>query len=65
VTRGDRFARAYTVAACEVGRDAARRLRLPEAVQRSVYHVYESGGAGAPRPAWPATTSRSGRGWPG
>lgn len=49
VTRGDRFARAYTVAACEVGRDAARRLRLPEAVQRSVYHVYEEWrGGGAP-----------------
>jgi HD-GYP domain-containing protein (c-di-GMP phosphodiesterase class II) len=49
VTQGDRFARAYTVAACEVGRDAARRLRLPEAVQRSVYHVYEEWrGGGAP-----------------
>src|SRR5262245_30325661 len=41
LTRGDRFARAYTVAACETGRDAARRLRLPEEVQRGVYHVYE------------------------
>ena len=40
-TRGGRFATAYTVAACEVGRDAARRLRLPEEVQRGVYHVYE------------------------
>jgi HD-GYP domain-containing protein (c-di-GMP phosphodiesterase class II) len=40
-TRGGHFATAYTVAACEVGRDAARRLRLPEEVQRGVYHVYE------------------------
>ena len=29
VTRGSRFGKAYTTAACEVGRDAARRLRLP------------------------------------
>jgi HD-GYP domain-containing protein (c-di-GMP phosphodiesterase class II) len=41
VTRGSRFGKAYTTAACEVGRDAARRLRLPGEVQRSVYHVYE------------------------
>jgi HD-GYP domain-containing protein (c-di-GMP phosphodiesterase class II) len=41
LTRGSRFGTAYATAACEVGRDAARRLRLPEAVQRSVYHVYE------------------------
>ena len=41
VTRGRRFATAYTTAACEVGRAAARRLDLPETVQRSVYHVYE------------------------
>jgi hypothetical protein len=65
VTRGDRFARAYTVAACEVGRDAARRLRLPEACSAASTTSTRSGGAGAPRPAWPATTSRSGRGWPG
>jgi HD-GYP domain-containing protein (c-di-GMP phosphodiesterase class II) len=41
LTRGNAFGKAYTTAACEVGRDAARRLRLPEAVQRSLYHVYE------------------------
>jgi len=65
-TRGGRFATAYTVAACEVGRDAARRLRLPEEVQRGVYHVYEEWrGGGDPRRGWPATTSRWGRGWPG
>ena len=51
LTRGDRFATAYTVAACEVGRDAARRLRLPEEVQHSVYHIYEEWrGGGACRP---------------
>jgi HD-GYP domain-containing protein (c-di-GMP phosphodiesterase class II)/DNA-binding CsgD family transcriptional regulator len=41
VTRGGRFERGFTTAACEVGREAARRLGLPGAVQRSVYHVYE------------------------
>ena len=40
-TRGKRFGEAYTTAACEVGRDAARRLHLPDEVQRGVYHVYE------------------------
>ncbi|HEV2823818.1 MAG TPA: hypothetical protein VG035_01225, partial [Actinomycetota bacterium] len=38
LTRGNRFGTAYTTAACEVGRDAARRLGLPETVQRGVYH---------------------------
>ncbi|MGH3665279.1 MAG: HD domain-containing phosphohydrolase [Egibacteraceae bacterium] len=48
-TRGNRFGEAYTTAACEVGRDAARRLRLPEEVQGSIYHVYELWrGGGAP-----------------
>jgi HD-GYP domain-containing protein (c-di-GMP phosphodiesterase class II) len=41
VTRGSRFGDAYTTAACEVGRAAARRLGLPEAVQHSLFHVYE------------------------
>ncbi|HEX7189202.1 MAG TPA: HD domain-containing phosphohydrolase [Actinomycetes bacterium] len=41
ITRGSRFGKAFTTAACEVGRDAARRLHLPDEVQRSVYHVYE------------------------
>ena len=49
ITRGDGFGRAYTTAACEVGRDAARRLGLPPEVQRSVYHVYEEWrGGGVP-----------------
>jgi HD-GYP domain-containing protein (c-di-GMP phosphodiesterase class II) len=41
LARGGRFGTAYATAACEVGREAARRLGLPEQVQRSVYHVYE------------------------
>ncbi|MFW6205139.1 MAG: HD domain-containing phosphohydrolase, partial [Actinomycetota bacterium] len=49
LTRGNSFGHAYTTAACEVGRDAARRLGLPETVQRSVYHGYEFWrGGGAP-----------------
>ena len=49
ITRGDGFGKAYTTAACEVGRDAARRLGLPPEVQRSVYHVYEEWrGGGVP-----------------
>jgi HD-GYP domain-containing protein (c-di-GMP phosphodiesterase class II) len=49
LTRGERFGNAYGTAACEVGRDAARRLRLPAEVQRSVYHVYEDWrGGGVP-----------------
>jgi hypothetical protein len=41
LTRGNRFGDAYATAACEVGRAAARRLDLPEDVQRSLYHVFE------------------------
>ena len=49
LARGDRFGTDFTTAACEVGRDAARRLDLPEEVQRSVYHVYEEWrGGGVP-----------------
>jgi HD-GYP domain-containing protein (c-di-GMP phosphodiesterase class II) len=49
LTGGNRFGEAYTTAACEVARDAARRLGLPEAVQRSVYHVFEEWrGGGVP-----------------
>lgn len=39
--RGKRFGQAYDTASCEVGRDAARRLGLSEAVQHSVYHSFE------------------------
>lgn len=41
LAQGSRFGAAYTTAACEVARDAARRLQLPADVQRSVFHVYE------------------------
>ena len=39
--QGKRFGKAYDTAACEVGRDAARRLGLSGAVQRSIYHSFE------------------------
>jgi HD-GYP domain-containing protein (c-di-GMP phosphodiesterase class II) len=41
ITGGSRFGREFTTAACEVGRDAARRLGLPDTVQQGLYHVYE------------------------
>jgi HD-GYP domain-containing protein (c-di-GMP phosphodiesterase class II)/DNA-binding CsgD family transcriptional regulator len=51
-TRGARWAEEYTTTACEVGRDTARRLRLPDEVQASLFHVYDlwrgkGGGPGA------------------
>jgi HD-GYP domain-containing protein (c-di-GMP phosphodiesterase class II) len=49
LARGRRFGLAYSTAACEVGRDAARRLRLDEEVQRSIFHSHEFfNGKGAP-----------------
>ncbi len=41
VTRGRRIGVESTTAACEVGRDAARRLGLSEQVQHSLYRSYE------------------------
>jgi HD-GYP domain-containing protein (c-di-GMP phosphodiesterase class II) len=41
VARGKHHGQAASIAACEVGRDAARRLCLPEGVQDSVYNAYE------------------------
>jgi HD-GYP domain-containing protein (c-di-GMP phosphodiesterase class II) len=41
LTRGRRHSETFATTACEVGRDAARRLGLPVQVQRSVYHSYE------------------------
>ncbi len=41
LTKGASWGAAYTTTACEVGRDAARRLLLPENVQSSVFHVYD------------------------
>ena len=39
--QGQRIGVESTTAACEVGRDAARRLGLPPAVQASIYRSYE------------------------
>lgn len=48
-TRGQRERQAFDIAACEVGRDATRRLGLSEAVQVSVYHADEWwNGSGVP-----------------
>ncbi len=41
LTRGSSWGEAYTTAACEVGRDAARRMHLPETVQAGMLHVYD------------------------
>jgi HD-GYP domain-containing protein (c-di-GMP phosphodiesterase class II) len=41
ITRGRGFAIDYATAACEVGRDAARRLRVGQEVGRSIFHSYE------------------------
>ena len=65
ITQGDRFGTAYTTAACEVGRDAARRLGLPAEVQRSVYHVYEEWRGGGVPAGLAGDDLRWGRGWPG
>lgn len=49
LTRGRHFGRAYDTASCEVGRAAARRVGLPDEVQRSVYHSAEWwNGGGSP-----------------
>ncbi|MGZ8741892.1 MAG: HD domain-containing phosphohydrolase [Nocardioides sp.] len=41
LTQGNRWGRELTTTACEVGRDSARRLDLPEEVQTSLFHVYD------------------------
>ncbi|HET6693597.1 MAG TPA: HD domain-containing phosphohydrolase, partial [Pedococcus sp.] len=41
VARGGHWGRAFTVTACELGRDTARRLGLPGDVQDSLFHVYD------------------------
>ena len=41
LANGARFGRQITTAACEVGRDTARRLGLPDGVQRGLYEVFE------------------------
>lgn len=41
LTQGNRWGSEFTTTACEVGRDSARRLNLPEEVQTSLFHVYD------------------------
>jgi response regulator RpfG family c-di-GMP phosphodiesterase len=47
--RGNRFGRWFTTSTCEVARATARRLRLSDEVQRSLYHFCEAfNGNGGP-----------------
>lgn len=49
LTTGRQFGHSFDTASCEVGRDAARRLRLAPQVQHSIYHSSEWwNGGGAP-----------------
>lgn len=48
-TKGGRWGDEFTTSACEVGRESARRLRLPDDVQDSLFHVYDVW-RGKPRP---------------
>jgi HD-GYP domain-containing protein (c-di-GMP phosphodiesterase class II) len=41
VTRGGEWGRGLTATACELGRDTAERLGLPDEVQRCLFHVYD------------------------
>lgn len=41
LTQGGRWGTEFTTTACEVGRDSARRLHLPQDVQTSLFHVYD------------------------
>lgn len=41
LTMGGRWGDQFTATACELGRDTARRLQLPEDVQTSLFHVYD------------------------
>ena len=41
LARAGRWGGEFTTTACEVGRDAARRLDLPDEVQSSLFHVYD------------------------
>ena len=50
MTQGSQFDRRFAAAACEVGRATARRLGLPDRVQRALDEVFESwNGSGGPR----------------
>jgi HD-GYP domain-containing protein (c-di-GMP phosphodiesterase class II) len=49
LTQGSRFGRRFVATTCEVGRATARRLGLPDSVQRGLYEVNESwNGKGGP-----------------
>ena len=41
VTKGGRWGDRFTATACELGKDSARRLQLPQDVQVSLFHVYD------------------------
>ena len=41
VTKGGRWGDQFTITACELGRDCARQLQLPQDVQNSLFHVYD------------------------
>jgi HD-GYP domain-containing protein (c-di-GMP phosphodiesterase class II) len=41
LTKGGRWGDEFTTSACDVGRTAARRLRLSEDVQSGLFHVYD------------------------
>lgn len=41
MTQGSKFGRTFVASICEVGRSAARRLRLSDGVQRGVHDVFE------------------------
>jgi HD-GYP domain-containing protein (c-di-GMP phosphodiesterase class II) len=50
LTQGSRFGQRFVATTCEVGRATARRLGLPDSVQRGLYEVNESwNGKGGPR----------------
>jgi len=42
ITQGSRFGQRFITATCEVGRATARRLGLPDPVQRGLHEVFES-----------------------
>jgi HD-GYP domain-containing protein (c-di-GMP phosphodiesterase class II) len=50
VTRGKSFGKRHETASCEVARQTARRLGMPDTLQRALYEVHEWWkGGGAPR----------------
>ncbi|HSE10662.1 MAG TPA: HD domain-containing phosphohydrolase [Nocardioidaceae bacterium] len=41
LTRGNRWGDEFTATACDLGRDTARRLGLPDEAQAGLFHVYD------------------------